>query len=580
MIKIKRRTWPDEALNKVQQLHPILKRIYASRGIVDADELVYGLDKLEPYHGLLGIEKAAAFLGEAIQDQKRLLIIGDFDADGATATAVAVRALKLLGVQHVAFLVPNRFEYGYGLTPGIVDLAAQQNPDVIITVDNGISSNEGVEAARQHGIDVVITDHHLPGKELPNAAAIVNPNQPHDTFPSKAMAGVGVIFYVMLALRAYLNEKKWFEKQAILPPNMGNLLDIVALGTVADVVSLDRNNRILVYQGLKRIQLGKCCEGILALMQVAKRDLSKLTASDLGFAVAPRLNAAGRLDDMSLGIQCLLTDDPKKAFEYAQKLDALNSERREIEQEMHQQALKLMDTIALDPRYLPSGICLYEPSWHQGVIGILAGRMKDKFHRPVIAFADSTTDSKQSGELKGSARSIPGVHIRDSLDVIAKQYPELLQKFGGHAMAAGLSIAKSNFSTFQKVFREQMTQELKNEVPQAELWTDGSLGAENFNVDFALLLREAGPWGQHFPEPLFDNTFVLHQHYLLKGKHLKMSLGLENIPLAIDAIAFNVDEKQWPNSRCKKIYAVYKVDVNEYQGRRTVQLLIEHLQAI
>ncbi len=575
MIKIKRRTWLDDALSSTA-LNPILKRIYAARGITDEAQLIYNLDKLEPYHGLLGIDKAAAFLGDAIQAQKRFLIIGDFDADGATATAIAVRALRLLGAKNVDFLVPNRFEFGYGLTPGIVDLAFQLNPDVIITVDNGISSHDGVEKAKEYGIDVIITDHHLPGKEQPEATAIVNPNQHHDTFPSKAMAGVGVIFYVMLALRAYLSSKSWFEKQNIMPPNMANLLDIVALGTVADVVPLDRNNRILVSQGLKRIQAGKCCAGIAALLRVAKKEPNKLSASDLGFAVAPRLNAAGRLDDMALGIKCLLTDDPEKAQEYAQQLDELNLERREIEQEMHIQAMQLMNTIALDPKYMPSGICLYEPSWHQGVIGILAGRMKDKFHRPVIAFADAPSGN----ELKGSARSIPGVHIRDILDAIAKQHPELLQKFGGHAMAAGVSIDKANFSAFQKAFKAEITKVLKNEAPQAELWTDGPLSPESFELDFALLLREAGPWGQHFPEPLFDGTFVLHQHYLLKGKHLKMSLGIENIPLSIDAIAFNVDEKLWPNPRCKKIYAVYKLDVNEYMGKRTLQLMVEHLQAM
>jgi single-stranded-DNA-specific exonuclease len=474
----------------------------------------------------------------------------------------------------VDFLVPNRFEFGYGLTPGIVDVAAQKKPDILITVDNGISSHEGVERARELGIDVVVTDHHLAGEHLPNAAVIVNPNQPDDTFSSKAMAGVGVIFYVMLALRACLKNKSWFEQENIPEPNMGSLLDIVALGTVADVVPLDYNNRILIHHGLKRIQSGKCCEGILALLRVAKRDVAGLVASDLAFAIAPRLNAAGRLDDMSLGIQCLLTDDPAVAEQYAQQLDELNLERREIEQEMQQQAFQLMDSLALDPRYLPNGLCLYEPSWHQGVIGILAGRMKDKFHRPVIAFADSN----QENELKGSARSIPGIHIRDSLDAIAKRHPELLEKFGGHAMAAGLSIKKSNFSAFQKVFRDQITQELKDESPRAELWTDGALSPEDFNLDLALLLRESGPWGQHFPEPLFDSVFTLHQHYLLKGKHLKMCLGYENHPLAIDAIAFNVDEGMWPNPRCKKVYAVYKLDINEYQGRRTVQLLVEHLQ--
>jgi single-stranded-DNA-specific exonuclease len=576
MLKIKRRTWSEETIQALSNttLHAVLKRIYASRGVSTSSELSYELSQLASYHGLLNCEKAAAFLGQALKAQKSFLIVGDFDADGATATTIAVKALRLLGAKKVDFLVPNRFEYGYGLTPGIVDEAAKQKPDILITVDNGISSLDGVARASEYGIDVVVTDHHLAGEVLPEAAVIVNPNQPEDTFPSKSMAGVGVIFYVMLALRAYLKEQGWFEQQGITEPNMGSLLDIVALGTVADVVPLDYNNRVLVHNGLKRIQMGKCCEGILALLRVAKRDLEQLTTADLAFAVAPRLNAAGRLDDMSLGIQCLLSEDAETAGNYAQELDALNLERRDIEQEMQQQALKLMDTIALDPRYLPDGICLYEPSWHQGVIGILAGRMKDKFHRPVIAFADST----QNDELKGSARSISGIHIRDSLDAIAKRHPELLEKFGGHAMAAGLSIKKSNFSAFQKVFREQITADLKEEQPRAELWTDGTLSPDDFNLDFALLLRNSGPWGQHFPEPLFDNIFTLHNHFLLKGKHLKMCLGYENHPLAIDAIAFNVDEKFWPNPRCKKVYAVYKLDVNIYQGRRTVQLLVEHLQ--
>lgn len=576
MLKVKRRTWSDEAMKALDDiaLHPVLKRIYVSRGISTSKELTYELNQLAPYHHLLNSEKAAALLGEALKAQKRFLIIGDFDADGATATTVAVKALRLFGAKNVNFLVPNRFEYGYGLTPSIVDVAAKQKPDIVITVDNGIASHEGVNRAKEYGIEVVVTDHHLPGSHLPEAAVIVNPNQPDDTFHSKSMAGVGVIFYVMLALRAYLKGQGWFELQSIPEPNMGSLLDIVALGTVADVVPLDYNNRILVHQGLKRIQMGKCCEGILALLRVAKRDLEQLTASDLAFSIAPRLNAAGRLDDMSLGIQCLLSEDTETANNYAEQLDTLNLERRDIEQEMQQQALKLMESLALDTRYLPDGICLYEPSWHQGVIGILAGRMKDKFHRPVIAFADST----QENELKGSARSIPGIHIRDSLDGIAKRYPELLEKFGGHAMAAGLSIKKSNFSAFQKAFREQITHDLKDEQPRAELWTDGALLPDDFNLDLAALLREAGPWGQHFPEPLFDSIFILHNHYLLKGKHLKMCLGYENHPLAIDAIAFNVDEKLWPNPRCKKVYAVYKLDVNFYQGRRTVQLLVEHLQ--
>lgn len=579
MTKIKRRSYSESNFTHTMPLHPVLKRIYSARGIINETELVYGLNQLAPYHDLLGIEQAAKLLAEAITAQKKLLIIGDFDADGATATAVGIKALRLLGAKNVEFLVPNRFEFGYGLTPGIVDMARQQSPDIIITVDNGISSHEGVLLAKKYNIDVIITDHHLAGATLPDAAAIVNPNQPHDTFISKAMAGVGVIFYVMLAVRAQLTQEGWFEKQAIPSPNMGGLLDLVALGTVADVVPLDRNNRILVHQGLKRIQSGQCSEGILALLRVAKRDYKKIVATDLGFAIAPRLNAAGRLDDMSLGIQCLLTDDPSEALDKAAQLDTLNVERRSIEQEMQLQAMKLMDGLMgnglFDSQRLPSAICLYDPAWHQGVIGILAGRMKDKFHRPVIAFADST----QADELKGSARSIPGVHIRDALDLVAKKHPELLEKFGGHAMAAGLSIKKAHFADFEKAFRKEITAILKGEPPTAEILTDGALRPEDLNLDLALLLREAGPWGQHFPEPLFDGYFAVHQQILLQGKHLKLSLGFEDTPLVIDAIAFNVDERTRPDARCKKIYAVYKLDVNEYNGKRTVQLMIEHLQA-
>jgi len=577
-MKIKRRDWPLEALTNVTHLHPVLKRVYAARGILEEKEVNYRLEYLEPYHTLLGIDLASGILSQAIEAQKRFLVIGDFDADGATASAVAVRAMKAFGAQFVDFLVPNRFEYGYGLTPAIVEAALPKKPDIIITVDNGISSCEGVEAAKRYGIEVVITDHHLAGEKLPEASAIVNPNQPNDPFPSKALAGVGVIFYVMLAVRASLSEKGWFEKMNMPRPNMAELLDIVALGTVADVVPLDRNNRTLVHQGLKRIQTGVCAAGITALLSVSGRDYKKINASDLAFSVAPRLNAAGRLEDMSLGIQCLLTNDPEEALVYAKKLDELNQERRQIESQMQQQAVEMMKTMTFDMNAsrIPSGVCLYEPSWHQGVIGILAGRMKDRLHRPVIAFADSGKED----ELKGSARSIPGIHIRDSLDVIAKKHPNLLEKFGGHAMAAGLTIAKSRFSEFQKVFRQQMTETLKNQSPQAEVLTDGSLRPEDFNLDLAALLRESGPWGQHFPEPLFDSTFVIYQQYLLKGKHLKLNLGLEEAPLSIDAIAFNIDEKHWPNPRCKKIYAVYKLDVNEYQGRRSVQLLIEHLQAV
>jgi single-stranded-DNA-specific exonuclease len=553
-------------------LHPLLQRIYSVRGITSHTELERGLERLLPYRELLGIDKAVLCLADALQQQKRILIVGDFDADGATSTVVAIRALRSFGAKYVDFLVPNRFEFGYGLTPELVEVAQKEFlPAVIITVDNGIASNAGVAAANAFGMKVVVTDHHLPGLILPDAEVIVNPNQPHDPFPSKNLAGVGVIFYVMLALRRHLTEQQWFQQQNIPEPNMSKLLDIVALGTVADVVPLDQNNRILVYQGLRRIRAGQCVPGITALLEIAGRNQMRLVASDLGFAVGPRLNAAGRLDDMSLGINCLLTDDPVAARKMATVLSELNDERRMIEQDMQQQALAILAVLKPDKQgHLPTGICLFDEQWHQGVIGILASRIKDRFHRPVIAFAPSNGD-----EIKGSARSIPGLHIRDAIAEIAAQYPQLIDKFGGHAMAAGLTLSRGSYENFAKAFDVVVSRHLTEEQLHNSVISDGELSHDDLTLDIAEVLREAGPWGQAFPEPLFDGTFEIVEQRLVGNKHLKMVLMKDNQP--IDAIAFNIDIEVWPNHRCQRVHVAYRIDVNEFRGRRTVQLIVEHL---
>ncbi len=553
-------------------LHPLLQRIYSVRGISSHVELERGLERLLPYNTLLGIDKAVECLAEVLKQQQRILIVGDFDADGATSTAVAIRALKSFGAQQVDFLVPNRFEFGYGLTPELVKVAHETfSPAVIVTVDNGITSVAGVAAANALGMKVVVTDHHLPGSELPQAEVIVNPNQPQDPFLSKNLAGVGVIFYVMLALRRYLLEQGWFAAQNIPEPNMSKLLDIVALGTVADVVPLDQNNRILVHQGLRRIRAGHCVPGIMALLEVAQRNPLRLVAADLGFAVGPRLNAAGRLDDMSLGINCLLTDDMNKARAMAAVLNDLNDERRAIEQDMQQQALTLLAALKPKPAdQLPTGICLFDEQWHQGVIGILAARIKERFHRPVIAFALSNDT-----ELKGSARSIPGLHIRDAMAEVAAEFPQLIQKFGGHAMAAGLTIARGAFEQFAKAFDAVVTRHLTAEQLHNSVLSDGELAAADLTLEVAEVLREAGPWGQAFPEPIFDGTFEIIEQRLVGNRHLKMVLLKDGQP--IDAIAFNIDTAVWPNHRCERVQIAYRMDVNEFRGRRTVQLLVEHL---
>lgn len=571
--KIIRRTIATNEFS-INTPHPLLKRIYHSRGIKTDKELEHGLEHLLPYQSLLGINDAVACLYNALKQEKKILIVGDFDADGATSTAVAIRALRSFGAKYVDFLVPNRFSFGYGLTKELVIVAHEQfSPALIVTVDNGIANHAGVLAAKQLGIQVVITDHHLAAETLPLADAIVNPNQPDDPFPSKHIAGVGVIFYVMLALRRYLSDCGWFEEKNIPTPNMSKLLDIVALGTVADVVALDHNNRILVQQGLRRIRARHCIPGITALLEIGNRNHDRLVSSDLGFVVAPRLNAAGRLDDMSLGIECLLTDDLMRAREIAQILNQLNDERRVIEQEMQEQALEALQKCQMDQSELPYGLSLFDEEWHQGVIGILASRIKDRYHRPVIAFAPASDT-----ELKGSARSIPGIHIRDVLAIIAVQHPQLIKKFGGHAMAAGLTIPRFAFKYFSQVFDDVIASQLKEDSLQQMIWSDGELDSSELTMEIAEILRDAGPWGHTFPEPLFDDQFELIEQRLVGGKHLKMTVTKKE--MVLDAIAFNVDLNQWPNHRVECVKMAYKLDINEFRNKRKLQLIAEHIEII
>jgi single-stranded-DNA-specific exonuclease len=573
---ILRRTPPEHSLETplAGDLPPLLDRLYRLRGVSRSEELSHKLQHLHK-PTFKGLPEAVALLADAVEAQANVLVVGDFDADGATSSALAVMALQAMGLASVDFLVPNRFEYGYGLTPEIVEVAAAMAPDVIVTVDNGISSVEGVRAAQEHGIAVVVTDHHLPGDELPSAEAIVNPNQPGCPFPSKNLAGVGVIFYVMNALRAELRQRGWFA-QGQPEPNMANFLDLVALGTVADVVPLDHNNRILVSQGLQRIRAGVARPGIIALLDVAGRQMHRLVASDLGFAIGPRLNAAGRLDDISVGIQCLMCDSDELAREMALTLDELNRDRKAIESGMQKEAVAMLNRLQLDEenQALPWGLCLYDGNWHQGVIGILASRIKDRLHRPVIVFADAG-----DGEIKGSARSIAGLHIRDALDAVAARHPQLLNKFGGHAMAAGMTLSRENFDAFQQAFDEEVKRQLQPEDLQPVLVSDGNLTPAEVNLELASLLRNAGPWGQHFPEPLFDGDFALVQQRLVGEKHLKMTLALDSQGQhLVDAIAFNIDPELWPNPSVQRVRLAYRLDVNEFRGRQSVQLMVEYLE--
>lgn len=565
----------DEWQERFPNLHPVLARVYSSRNVKSEDELEHTLDRLPPFQKLKGIDAAVSILVGAIEKQQRILIVGDFDCDGATSTAVAVRGLRLMGASQVDFLVPNRFEYGYGLTPEIVEVAAQQSPDVIVTVDNGIASLDGVEAAKSKGMKVLVTDHHLPGDVLPAADAIVNPSQPGCEFPTKAMAGVGVIFYVLMALRSHMRDSGLFMQRGLQQPNLAQLLDLVALGTVADVVPLDQTNRVFVSQGMARIRRGQCCAGVDALLKIGGRQRERIVASDLGFVVGPRLNAAGRLEDMSIGINCLLTESPQEALEAASTLDQLNRERRSIERDMQDQAMVMLEGLHLEEdQVLPSGLCLYQSDWHQGVIGILASRIKDRFHRPVIAFAEADEDN-----LKGSARSVQGFHIRDGLDAIATRHPELIQKFGGHAMAAGLSIRKEHFDVFSTAFDEEVKRHLSLDDLRGRVLTDGELDCDDFSLDVAETLRQGGPWGQAFPEPVFEGRFELLDRRIVGERHLKMQLKPLGGVFPINAIAFNSDDHDWP-LQVREVLLAYKLDVNEFRGSRDVQLLVDHIEPL
>jgi len=572
-VQISRRPKKDSQ-HLPDQLHPRLKQIYADRGIEDAAQLNRSAKALLHYDQLQGVEKAVSLLAKAIAANKKIIIVGDFDADGATSTALCMMSLGLMGSTNHDYLVPNRFDFGYGLSPEIVEVAAGQQAQVIMTVDNGIACFAGVEKAKSLGITVIVTDHHLAAESLPIADAIVNPNQPGCGFLSKNLAGVGVAFYLMLALRAELKSNGWLQQQGLPVPNLADLLDVVALGTVADVVPLDDNNRILVHQGLQRIRSDKCRPGIQAIIDVAGKEKSRLVASDLGFVVGPRLNAAGRLDDMSLGIECLITDDPARARQIAVQLDSLNRQRREIEGSMQQEAVQALQDLNIQDNNLPYGLVLYQADYHQGVIGILAGRIKDKYYRPTIAFAHQDDDM-----LKGSARSIPGLHIRDLLEEINSRYPDIIGKFGGHAMAAGLSLPFKNLSAFEQVFHQIAEENLKDKPLAGEIISDGELQAEDFTLAFAQCLKEAGPWGQGFPEPLFDGEFELMDHRLVGSKHLKMMVKHASGVL-IDAIAFNIDLTLWPNKLCRHVNLAYKLDINEFRGRTSLQLMVEGVSAL
>ncbi len=571
-VKIIRNVIDEDESTLPEDMHPVLKRVFVARGITSESELALGLDRLLPAKMLSGADEAAVLLHQVIAAGGKILIVGDFDTDGATSCALAVRALKMMGAEQVDYLVPNRFGFGYGLSPAIVEEALKRNPDLLVTVDNGISSIDGVAAAVAAGVPVLVTDHHLPGDELPAAAVLVNPQLPDDSFPSKNLAGVGVIFYVMLALRAHLRSLDWFSQNCLPEPNLAELLDLVALGTVADVVPLDHNNRIMVHQGLQRIRAGRGCAGISAIIEVANRSQSRLTATDLGFAVAPRLNAAGRLDDMSLGIECLLAERPQTARAMAKQLDELNHSRRHIEGEMVDQAMAgLSDILEQQESELPVGLCIYRREWHQGVVGILASRIREHFHRPVIGFAPA-----QDGLIKGSARSVPGLHLRDLLAEIDLKYPGMIVRFGGHAMAAGLTLHEDCFERFSQAFDLETQRHLGAADLFGVIRSDGALKPEEFTLELAELLRRASPWGQGFLEPRFDGEFSIRSRRIVGKRHLKLELVPDGTDDSIAAIAFNQTDA-FPE--CGKIYIAYRLDINQFRGTGTVQLVIENIQA-
>jgi len=553
-------------------LHPVIKQIYATRNVINADELNNSAATLHDFKLFKDIDKASELLVNALNAQSRILIVGDFDADGATSTATLMQGLEMFGFKHLDYLIPDRFSLGYGLSPALAEQIVQINPELVITVDNGISCIAGIDILKAVGIKVLVTDHHLQGEQLPNADAIVNPNRHECNFPSKSIAGVGVAFYLLIALRSVMREQGYFEQQP--PPNLANLLDIVALGTVADVVALDANNRTLVHQGLARIRSGNTRPGITALIEVANRNAARLSASDFGFSLAPRLNAAGRLDDMSLGIACLLSNDINQARRIAGELDSLNHARREIEQGMQAEAQAVLDRLAFTDDNIPDAICLFQDDWHQGVIGILAGRLKEKYHRPTVIFAGG-----ENGEIKGSCRSIEGLHMRDLLEGLNTADPHLINKFGGHAMAAGLSINEQNFNDFKKAFDAAVTAQLSEESKRCIVFTDGELPNECFTMEFAQLLKQSGPWGQQFPEPVFEHTFEVIQQRIVGEKHLKLVLKHQSGRL-VDAIAFGIDVKEWPDTEARFVKVAYQLDINEFRGKFSLQLIVRELEKV
>jgi single-stranded-DNA-specific exonuclease len=561
---IRRRAVPEIPV-QLSGLHPVLQRIYAARGVLDPGELDYGLAGLEPVGSLEGIDEAVELL--LAHRQRKILVVGDFDADGATSTALVIRCLRAFDFGQVDYLVPNRFDYGYGLTPEIVEVAASGKPDLLITVDNGISSLKGVALANTLGMQVLVTDHHLPGPELPDAAAIVNPNLKDSAFPGKNLAGVGVAFYLMAALGRRLQDDG--RQGAAKVP--ARFLDLVALGTVADVVKLDRNNRILVTQGLQRIRSGQSVAGIRALLEVAGKTQAKATSGDLGFIVGPRLNAAGRLEDMALGIECLLTDDLSTASQLAARLNNINLERREIEAKMRDEAFAYMDS--MPSREWPSCVCVYEPSWHQGVVGLIASKVRERCHRPVIAFAE-----ERPGMLKGSARSVQGVHIRDLLERIATEHPGLVTKFGGHAMAAGLSLATADYDRFAAASSKALLDMYPNADYSGAILSDGALPAQDLSLDFAQQLRQAGPWGAGFPEPLFNGDFVVTERRVVGERHLKLRVKSTQGGAVLDAIAFNQADEG--SAYRGYVQLAYRLDVNDYRGWESAQLIVEQIVAI
>ncbi|MCX2961477.1 single-stranded-DNA-specific exonuclease RecJ [Rodentibacter caecimuris] len=555
--------------------HPLLDRLYRARHIKNRQELDRTLKSMLNPNQLYGITQAVALLVSAYQTQQKIVIVGDFDADGATSTALAILALRQLGFTNIDYLVPNRFEQGYGLSIPVAEMAIEKGVQLLMTVDNGVSSFDGITFLKEKGIRVLVTDHHLPPDRLPPADAIVNPNLNQCDFPSKSLAGVGVAFYLMLALRAKFRELGIFTAEN--QPNFTELLDLVALGTIADVVPLDQNNRILAYQGLMRIRAKYCRPGIIALAEVANRNVEQFSASDLGFSISPRLNAAGRLDNMSIGVELLLAEDMQTARELALELDQLNQTRKEIEAGMKLEALEICRNLTALFNALPTGIVLYQADWHQGVLGIVSSRIKDQYHRPVIAFAQD-----EKGVLRGSARSIEGVHIRDLLERIHSQYPDMILKFGGHAMAAGLSIREECFSQFQQIFNQTVLDWLDETHLQGIIWTDGELGTNEFTLETAELLKNGGPWGQAFAEPCFDGEFkILDQRAIGQGQnHLKMLVEPKQGGPLLDAIAFNVDTRLYPDLSIKRARLAYKLDINEFRGNRNIQLLVEHIEPI